>query len=178
MPQRAGTVLAKAVDYDPPVGLLGTLAVVPVPATGYTYLMDGRRLSVEGRETFYIDQADDLLMCAVGPGFVYLVPSFARTRTLAGGLPAAIAHFVKTVDDTQLMQAASREVTLNLRDFLPNGGGMWSRGAHAANPRILAKSVVDSVLLLDLQSASGVMYASAWIDLKEGKLLKLSYGKR
>lgn len=171
--QSVETVGVKIVDYQSPLGTF-PLAVVPVNDTGYTYLMDARRLSIEGRETFYIKQDDDLVMCAVGPGFVYLVPSFGKTQTLPGGLPSAIARLVETVDDAHLAKVESRELIVNLRDNVPGSDGMWSRGAHAANPTILAKTVVDSVLRLDLESLSGAMRRSVWIDLKEGKLLKYS----
>jgi hypothetical protein len=172
--ETAEIVAVKIVDYQSPLGIFN-LAVVPVKQAGHTYLMDGRRLSLEGRETFYIRQANDLLMCAVGSGFVYVVPSFARTRTLQGGLPAAIAHFAQTVDDAELRRVASMELTVNLQDTMRGSSDMWVQSpgsAHGANPIILARSVVDSVLRLDLQSPSGGMRRSVWIDLKEGKLLR------
>lgn len=179
VPQRVETVLTRIATYSSLTGSFN-LAVVPVSATGFTYLIDDRRHSVEGSETFYIDQGDDLLICAVS-SFTHLQPSFAKVRTQPGGLPAAIAHFARTVSDRQLSEAISRARTVNLRDAYPSASSLFLQSpgsAHGANPTILARNVVDSTLLLDLQSPSGGMYGSFWIVLKEGKLLKHQAGKR
>jgi hypothetical protein len=171
-PQREHTITARIASYFSPVGVFH-LAVVPVPEKGQAFLMDGRRFSVDGRETFYIDQSDDLFTCAVGSGLVHLIPSLARVSSSPGGLSAAVAHLARTVSDDELLKAKSRERTIDLRTpataelFGPTAGS-----AHPALPTILSKTVVESVLRLDLESPSGQMRRSFWIDLKDGKLLK------
>ena len=96
----------------------------------------------------------------------------AGTRATHHG---AIAHFAQVVDDKQLLQAKSREVTIDLRNAATaEMFGQSAGSAHGAIPTILAREVVDTVLRLDLESPSGRVRQSFWIDLKEGKLLKPS----
>lgn len=179
-PPRTVRVTAKIVDYLSPLSIF-SLAVILIERSGNTFLIDGRRMSVEGRETFYIDQGDELIMCAVGAGFVYFSPSVAKTGTIAGGLNGVIAHFAETIDDKQLLASKTREVTLELRKAAP--AEMWRRtasSAFGAHPTIVEKDIDEAVLHLELESPSKRIRQGFWIDLKEHKLVRTSapYSKR